>query len=50
MLFRSSEKGFLEPLQELVDRGYTRADELLAAYKGEWNGDLRRLFEAYNFL
>ena len=37
-------------MQELVDRGYTRADELLAAYKGEWNGDLRRLFEAYNFL
>ena len=44
------EKGFLEPLQELVDRGYTRAEELLAAYKGEWKGDLCRLFEAYNFL
>jgi glutamate--cysteine ligase len=44
------EKGFLEPLQDLVDRGYTRAEELLAAYKGEWNGDLCKLFEAYNFL
>ncbi len=45
-----SETGFLEPLQTLVDRGYTRADELLAAYKDEWKGDLCRLFDAYNFL
>jgi len=45
-----SEKGFLEPLQELVDRGQTRAEELLALYKGEWKGDLSRLFESYNFL
>ena len=45
-----TEIGFLEPLQDLVDRGYTRADELLAAYKGEWKGDLCRLFDAYNFL
>ena len=45
-----SEKGFLEPLQELVDRGQTRAEELLALYRGEWKGDLCRLFEAYNFL
>ncbi len=45
-----SEKGFLEPVQELVNRGSTRADELLALYKGEWKGDLCRLFESYNFL
>ena len=45
-----SEEGFLQPLQELVDRGYTRAEELLALYRGEWKGDLSRLFEAYNFL
>jgi glutamate--cysteine ligase len=45
-----SEKGFLEPLQELVDRGHTRAEELLALYRGEWKGDLCRLFDAYNFL
>jgi glutamate--cysteine ligase len=45
-----SEKGFLEPLQEIVDRGQTRAEELLAAYRGEWKGDLCRLFESYNFL
>ncbi len=45
-----SEKGFLEPVQELVNSGSTRADELLALYKGEWKGDLCRLFESYNFL
>jgi glutamate--cysteine ligase len=45
-----NEKCFLEPLQEMVDRGRTRAEELLAAYAGEWKGDLGRLFEDYNFL
>ena len=45
-----SEKGFLEPLQEIVDRGQTRAEELLALYRGEWKGDLCRLFDSYNFL
>ena len=45
-----SEKGFLEPLQEIVDRGQTRAEELLAACRGEWKGDLCRLFDSYNFL
>jgi glutamate--cysteine ligase len=46
----ATEEGFLQPLQELVDRGYTRADELLGLYRGEWKGDLSRLYEAYNFL
>ena len=46
----SSEVGFLQPLQELVDRGQTRAEELLALYQNEWKGDLSRLFEEYNFL
>jgi glutamate--cysteine ligase len=45
-----SETGFLEPVQELVDRGQTRAEELLALYRGEWKGDLSRLFDSYNFL
>jgi glutamate--cysteine ligase len=46
----STEEGFLQPLQELVDRGQTRAEELLALYHGEWRGDLSRMFEGYNFL
>jgi glutamate--cysteine ligase len=45
-----SEDGFLNPLRELVDRGYTRADEMLRLYHGAWNGDLTPLFSEYNFL
>jgi glutamate--cysteine ligase len=45
-----SEKGYIEPFQELVDRGQTRAEELLTLFKGEWKGDLCRLFDSYNFL
>ena len=45
-----SEDGFLNPLRELVARGYTRAEELLKAYNGEWNRDIARLFSEYNFL
>jgi len=45
-----TEDGFLQPLHELVERGQTRAEELLALYRGEWKGDLCKLFENYNFL
>jgi glutamate--cysteine ligase len=45
-----SEEGFLVPLRDLVERGYTRAEELLRKFHGEWGGDLGRLFTEYNFL
>jgi len=45
-----TEDGFLNPLRELVDRRYTRAEELLRRYHGEWNSDLAPLFKEYNFL
>src|SRR5215467_11297146 len=45
-----TEDGFLNPLRELVDRGYTRAEELLRRYHSEWNRDLSPLFKEYNFL
>ncbi|HTT99821.1 MAG TPA: glutamate--cysteine ligase [Rhizomicrobium sp.] len=45
-----TEDGFLNPLRELVDRGYTRAEELLRRYHGDWNRDLTPLFREYNFL
>jgi glutamate--cysteine ligase len=45
-----SEEGFLNPLREIVARGYTRAEELLKNYHGEWHRDLSRLFKEYNFL
>jgi glutamate--cysteine ligase len=45
-----SEDGFLNPLRELVARGTSRAEELLAKYHGEWGGDIRHIFTEYNFL
>jgi glutamate--cysteine ligase len=45
-----TEEGFLQPLIDLVERGYTRAEELLRRREREWNGDLARLFTEYNFL
>jgi glutamate--cysteine ligase len=45
-----TEEGFLQPLLDLVERGYTRAEELLRRWKTEWNGDLSQLFTEYNFL
>ncbi len=46
----TTEDGFLNPLRELVDRGYTRAEELLRHYHGDWKGEFARLFIDYNFL
>ena len=45
-----SEDGFLNPLRELVSRGYTRAEEMLKNYHGVWGKDLTHLFSEYNFL
>jgi glutamate--cysteine ligase len=46
----TTEEGFLVPLRELVERGYTRAEELLRRYRNDWKGDLAPLFTEYNFL
>jgi len=35
----------LKPLVEIVETGRTEADRLLAAYEGEWGGNIDRLFE-----
>jgi glutamate--cysteine ligase len=45
-----SEEGFLNPLRELVARGYTRAEEMLKNYYGDWDRDLSHLFAEYNFI
>jgi len=45
-----SEDGFLNPLRELVNRGYTRSEEMLKNYYGAWGRDLSPLFTEYNFL
>ncbi len=46
----TTEEGFLVPLRELVDRRQTRAEELLDKFRTRWNGDMKPLFEEYNFL
>lgn len=45
-----NEEGFLVPLRELVNRGYTRAEELLQNYRTNWGKDLNQIFTEYNFL
>jgi glutamate--cysteine ligase len=39
------ETRYLAPLDEIVARGTTQAEELLRRYHGEWRGDIRRAFE-----
>jgi glutamate--cysteine ligase len=45
-----TEEGFLLPLRALIERGFTRAEELLQRYRNDWRGDLAPLFDEYNFL
>jgi glutamate--cysteine ligase len=41
-----TEAHFLDQLDDLVDRGQTAADALLASFRGTWNGDIARVFDA----
>ena len=43
------ETHFLNSLQEIVETGVTPASELLAKYRGEWNGDLTRIYAEYSY-
>ncbi|OYX43521.1 MAG: glutamate--cysteine ligase [Rhodobacterales bacterium 32-67-9] len=43
------ETHFLNALQDSVESGMTPADELLAKYRGEWNGDLTRIYGEYSY-
>ncbi|SHF45401.1 glutamate--cysteine ligase [Loktanella atrilutea] len=45
----SDETHFLNALQESVETGQVPADELLAKYHGEWNGDLSRIYPEYSY-
>jgi glutamate--cysteine ligase len=40
------ERVFLAPLWDHVGTGDVQADRLLAAYEGEWSGNLSRVYEA----
>ena len=45
----SNETGFLEPLREIVARGRTPAEELLARYHGAWGGDVAKVYDEYSY-
>ena len=40
------EARFLDPLDEIVARGKTAAEDLLALYQGSWQGDVKKVFSA----
>ncbi|MDO5633035.1 MAG: glutamate--cysteine ligase [Paracoccus sp. (in: a-proteobacteria)] len=43
------ETHFLNALRESVDSGQVPSDELLARYRGEWAGDLNRIYAEYSY-
>src|SRR6059058_106254 len=44
-----NEGGFLDPLRDVIATGMTPADRLLAKYRGEWNGDVGRIYDEFSF-
>jgi glutamate--cysteine ligase len=43
------EAKYLEPLDDLVSRGSTPAEELLAKYHGSWGGSVEPVFSEYAY-
>ena len=43
------ERHFLNALHDSVETGQTPADELLARYDGDWNGNLDQIYEDYSY-
>jgi glutamate--cysteine ligase len=43
------ETRYLRPLDEIVERGITPAEELLALYEGKWGGSLEPVYEDYAY-
>jgi glutamate--cysteine ligase len=43
------ETRYLEPLDDLVSRGTTPAEELLEKYSGEWSGSVEPIFSEYAY-
>ena len=43
------ETHFLNALKESIDTGQAPADELLARYHGDWDGDLSRIYADYSY-
>jgi len=47
--FDRDESHFLNALQEIAASGQTPAEELLAHYNGDWQGDLSRIYAEYSY-
>ncbi|SLN21414.1 glutamate--cysteine ligase [Roseisalinus antarcticus] len=45
----ADERHFLHALEDSLETGMTPADELLAQYRGDWNGDLSRIYEEFSY-
>ncbi len=43
------ETHFLNALHESIETGQTPADELLAHYTGDWDGDMKRIYAEYSY-
>ncbi|SEO75016.1 glutamate--cysteine ligase [Salinihabitans flavidus] len=43
------ETHFLNALKDSVESGKTPADELMERYRGDWNGDLSRIYADYSY-
>ncbi|OYU48661.1 MAG: glutamate--cysteine ligase [Rhizobiales bacterium PAR1] len=46
---RLDETRYLAPLEAIVARGATQADDLLAAFNGPWQGSVKPIFEALTY-
>lgn len=44
-----NEAGFLDPLRNIAKTGKTPADQLLEKFNGEWQGDIRKIYETMSF-
>ena len=44
-----NESGFLDPLREVLASAKTPAERLLHRYRGEWGGDISRIYEEESF-
>jgi glutamate--cysteine ligase len=44
-----NESGFLDPLRDILASGLTPAERLLERYRGEWSGDLSRVYAEESF-
>jgi len=44
-----TEASFLDVLDQIVERGLTPAEDLLALYHGRWQGDISRVFRDFAY-